>query len=293
MQSVCFDPQDKSNSVGFENITELRFVYKDDIKFARAGLEPMGVMKNLKRLEITYYNICSKPTFQPWFKGFRFSSDLKEVHLNTSTNMSLSPFSVWGDLISQYLPQITRLELGNLDRNNNTSIDLSWIPKLKNLKILVLSNLNLYQSGPFYKTPMANLKRLELDGYSSENSTFLINLSEIFPALDTLIITKGKWKISALEDVLKSLGNFENLRTTKIKCCLHSSDDKQLAKSIMEQALEIIEKKFPVDSTEIEIHADVFQCHNLGYGRSYVRCHYEMTIIKKKGKEPSLKITDP
>jgi hypothetical protein len=208
-----------------------------------------------------------------------------------------SGFLAWGELISQYLPQITRLELGNLDRNNNTyadlPIDLSWIPKVKNLKFLVLSNLNLYQSGPFYKTPMANLKRLELDGRSSENSTFLINLSEIFPALDTLIITKGKWKISALEDVLKSLGNFENLRTTKIKCCLHSSDDKQLAKSIMEQALEIIEKKFPVDSTEIEIHADVSQCHNLGYGRSYVRCHYEMTIIKKKGKEPSLKITDP
>jgi hypothetical protein len=127
---------------------------------------------------------------------------------------------------------------------------------------------------------MANLKRLELDGYSSENSTFLINLSEIFPALDTLIIENCDWEISALEDGLKSLGNFENLRAFRIRCALQISNDcdKQMVKSTMEQALEIIEKKFPVDSTEIVINAFLVDCR--------------LTIIKVKGKkEPSLKIT--
>ena len=283
VQRVCFNPQDKSNSVGFENITELRFVYKDDIKFARAGLEPMGVMKNLKRLEITYYNICSKPTFQPWFKGFRFSSDLKEVQLILNTNVFNSAIFAWGDLISQYLPQITKLEVGKQLRRYekmDTDTDFSWISKLKNLKTLDLLNLNLE---PIYKTPMTNVKRLELRGVYGgffKNSTSLVNLSEIFPALDTLIIENCDWEISALEDGLKSLGNFENLRAFRIRCALQISNDfdKQMVKSTMEQALEIIEKKFPVDPTEIVINAFLVDCR--------------LTIIKVKGKkEPSLKIT--
>ena len=122
------------------------------------------------------------------------------------------------------------------------------------------------------------VKRLELNSGSSKNSTFLINLSEIFPALDTLIVDYGQWKISELEGVLKSLGNIENLRTCKIKCELQISDDfdEQMVKSTMEQALEIIEEKFPVDSSEIEINAFVSE--------SYV----DYRLTKEKAKEPSL-----
>ena len=56
--------------------------------------------------------------------------------------------------------------------------------------------------------------------------------------------------------------------------------DKQMVKSTMKQALEIIEKKFPVDSTEIEIK--VFERHS-------TLLFYFLT--KEKGKEPCLEIT--
>ena len=282
VRSVCFNPQGSLNSVGFENITELQFFFNVTMRFPEPP-EPMGVMKNLKILDIRYriedFNFESGPfesTFQPWLKGFRFSSDLKEVRLIFSAcvldeAVINSAIIAWGDLISQYLPQITRLEVKNQDGYETRDTDLSWIPKLKNLKYLRLSDLNL---GPSYKTPMDNLKRLELNGghpNPSKNSTSLINLSKIFPALDTLIITRGEWKRSALEGVLKSLGNIENLRASKIRCESYDFNE-QMVKSTMEQALEIIQKKFPVDSTEIEIEAD-----------------YCFTIVKEKGKEPSLK----
>ena len=51
----------------------------------------------------------------------------------------------------------------------------------------------------------------------------------------------------------------------------------------MLEALEIIEEKFPFDSTEIEIQADMTHLStsvNYGYG---------LTIIKEKGKGPILK----
>ena len=58
---------------------------------------------------------------------------------------------------------------------------------------------------------------------------------------------------------------------------------KVMFQSAMLEALEIIEEKFPFDSTEIEIQADMTHLStsvNYGYG---------LTIIKEKGKGPILK----
>ena len=93
---------------------------------------------------------------------------MEEVRLEAKGDF----FRICGDLILKYLSQITRLEIvgihqGDFDADLD---DLLWIPKLKNLKTLVVYDLNIYSKSddegnvPFYKTPMAKLRRLELCG---------------------------------------------------------------------------------------------------------------------------------
>ena len=91
---------------------------------------------------------------------------------------------------------------------------------------------------------------------------------------------------SVLESVLNALGSIKNLIISGMRCKLEIPDgfDKPMVQIAMLEALEIIEKKFPFDSTEIEIQADMTHTStsvNHGYG---------LTIIKEKGKGPSLKI---
>ena len=66
-----------------------------------------------------------------------------------------------------------------------------------------------------------------------------------------------------------------------------------MVKSVMQEALEIIEKKFPFDSTEMEISAVVTHTSTrvgTGYSPSKPKDGYCFDIIKKKGKGPSLDI---
>ena len=271
-------------------------------------------------------------------QGIGFSSDLEEVRLEAKGDF----FRICGDLILKYLSQITRLEIVGIHQGdfNGDLDDLLWIPKLKNLKTLVVSDLNIKSESDdegnvsFYKTPMANVKELELCGsvvreitivpvstwYTSgpygsggwggsctsteENSTFLIKLSEIFPALHTLIITDGQsndiqWNcdISLLESVLNALGSIKNLRISGMQCELKITDgfDKPMVQRSMQEALEIIEKKFPIDLTEIEIYAVLKHISNkveTGYSPAKPTDGYCFIIIKEKGKGPSLKIME-
>ena len=193
--------------------------------------------------------------------------------------------------------------------------DLLWIQKLKSLKTLVVSDLNtVYESDdqgnePFYETPMTNVKSLELCGsvfYDQVdlNSTFFIRLSEIFPALHTLTITQSEysdifwnWDISVLERVLNALGSIKNLEISGIPCELKIPDgfDEPMVKSVMQEALEIIEKKFPFDSTEMKISSVVTHTSTrvgTGYSPAKPIDGYRLDIIKEKGRGPSLKIME-
>ena len=71
--------------------------------------------------------------------------------------------------------------------------------------------------------------------------------------------------------------------------------DKPMVKSVMQEALEIIEKKFPIDLTEIEIYAVLKHISNkveTGYSPAKPTDGYRFSIIKEKGKGPSLKIME-
>ena len=183
VNKICFNPQDKSNSVGLDNITELTLNFEDIAGFDEsdediAGFdesenpyEPMGVMKNLIRLEIIFgdddaFDFGS--IIEPLFQGIGFSSDLEEVRLEAKGDF----FQICGDLILKYLSQITRLEIVGIHQGDFHADldDLLWIPKLKNLKTLVVYDLNIESKSddegnvPFYKISMAKLTTLKLCG---------------------------------------------------------------------------------------------------------------------------------
>ena len=86
------------------------------------------------------------------------------------------------------------------------------------------------------------------------------------------------WNISVLESVLNALGSIKNLIITNSLCVLGIplGFDKLMFQSAMLEALEIIEEKFPFDSTELKIEAKTTDS-------------YGLTIIKEKGKGPFLK----
>ena len=110
------------------------------------------------------------------------------------------------------------------------------------------------------KTELLQLLTLSVivQGYRHDSSTFLLKLSETFPALHTFSIAYGEsndvewsWNISEFESVLNALGSIKKLKISGMHCELKFTDgvDKPMIKSAMQEALEIIEKKFPFNST--------------------------------------------
>ena len=142
---ICFNPHDKSRSVGLDNITELTLHF-ENICESEKPFEPMGEMKNLIRLNVIFeeedfddddFNFES--FFEPFFQGIGFSSVLDEVRFEFGLYCSIQ---ICGDLMLRYLSQITKLEIVSihLDLFVADIEDLVWIQKLKSL---VLSDLNL------------------------------------------------------------------------------------------------------------------------------------------------------
>ena len=235
VDKIYFNPQYRLNSVSLDNITKLT-LHLEELEAIEEPCVPIE-MKNLSRLAIILRDfedddLCFESTIEPLFLGIGFSSNLEEVHLEAKGD-----YQICGDLILRYLSQITRLEIVGIDPDVAYLEDLSWIPNLKNLKTLVLYELEIH------------------------------------------------WNISVLESVLNALGSIKNLIITNSLCVLGipRGFDKLMFQSAMLEALEIIEEKFPFDSTEIEIQADMTHIGtsvNYGYG---------LTIIKEKGKGPILK----
>ena len=105
------------------------------------------------------------------------------------------------------------------------------------------------------------------------------------------------WNISELESVLNALGSIKNLRLSGMRCKLKIPDgcDKPMIKSAMQEALEIIEKKCPLDSTELQIYVLVYHTSTrvgTGYSPAKPTDGYRFILIKEKRKGPSLKITE-
>ena len=121
---------------------------------------------------------------------------------------------------------------------------------------------------------------------------FLMNINKIIPSLETLIMLTGcdlsfPMNIDYLVEVLDSIGNIKHLyikdyyETPNIRYLVNNKDfgrtlpnnfDEIQVKAIFQTALEIINKKFSIDSTRLKI----------------VDNEYGWSIEKEKGKAPTM-----
>ena len=83
-----------------------------------------------------------KEIIEPLFQGLAFSTNLQEIILEASL------FSMFGDLIVGYLPQIRKLKFADVNGEGFYCWpELNWLPDLKFLDSLVLSDLPYYLGG--------------------------------------------------------------------------------------------------------------------------------------------------
>ena len=137
---------------------------------------------------------------------------------------------------------------------------------------------------------LTHLKSLELEDcalmYEHE---FLMNINKIIPPLETLVINNTNLEIPVpmdinyLIEVLDSIGNIKNLtiENSDFQYLLSNKEfgrpilndlNEDQTKVIFERAMEIIHKKFPMNSTAFEI----------------VDNEYGWSIKKEKGKPPTM-----
>ena len=102
----------------------------------------------------------------------------------------------------------------------------------------------------------------------------------MFPGIETLVLGQDgkhiRTTIGNLSSILNSLGSVKNLIISEMQCSIfHGRFDgnRIKIKNVFEEALDIINKKFPIDTTEIEISENV--------------CNFN--ILKEKGKSAILR----
>ena len=200
---------------------------------------------------------------------------------------------MFGDLIVRYLPQIRKLKFADVNGEGFCQFpEFNWLPDLQRLDTLVISDLYSIPSltmvplsedeemAPFYKNPtvpMASLKRRELEGYW--NSESFKKVFDFFPCLETLTISAAAYcftlPIQDLISVVNSFGDVKNLSLSNFKIRLTGleSYDATIESNILQEAVKIIDGKFPVETTQIKI------C-----GKKNI------AIIKEKGIQPFMKV---
>ena len=135
---------------------------------------------------------------------------------------------------------------------------------------------------------LTHLKSLELlDCAFMYKPDFLINIHEIIPSLETLIMeTDLPWTmpmdINYLIEVLDSIGNVKNLNihdmfqyrlnNKEFRRFIQNDLNEDQTRVIFERAMEVINKKFPIDSTYLKI----------------VDNEYGWCIKKESGKAPMM-----
>jgi hypothetical protein len=264
-------------------------------------LKAMNSMKNLERLNIHWeikntdlyhYADQIKEIIEPLFQGLAFSTNLQEIILEASL------ISMFGDLIVRYLPQMRKLKIGMFGFLVEFAELFNWLPDLKCLDTLVLSNIHSLgglmslmsedeEMAPFYKNPMTRLKRLELEGHwNSEFKEFF----DSFPCLETLTISQrnGSFKlpIQDLISVLNSFGDVKNLSLSDLKIKLTGLESYDATKDsyIFQEAVKIIDGKFPIESTQIKIST------RDETNSTFFEKVYDEIVIKEKGSRPFLKV---
>ena len=207
--------------------------------------------------------------FARFFHGLQHCKNLSELTLPMA----------FGDY-ANYTSNVKKLEvLGNCEFSLE---DMDWIENFERLEILKVEflkfedkeiNIKDFTLKMFGK--LTHLKILELDDCSlMYEPDFLMNIHEVIPSLETLImITKGiddgfPLNIENLVDVLDSIGNVRNLNikdTSDFRApfyLLNNKDfnrilpnnlDEDQIRDIFHTAFDIINKKFSIDLTSLEI----------------------------------------
>ena len=266
-----------------------RFKAEEDI-----SLEAIArMMINLETLHIFRQFSCDwiyperMKYFARLFKGLQNCKNLSELFLPT----------YFGGYVN-YTPNIKKLEIkGNCEFGLE---ELDWIANLEKLEILKLEwlkfedkNTNIKDFTKKMFSKLTHLKILELNdcGLMYEPA-FLMNINEIIPSLETLKMISDHcdsmfpMNIEYLTAVLDSIGNVENLYIkddsygapfylVNNKCferTLPNDLDKDQIGAIFHTAFDIINQKFSIDSTSLEI----------------LDSKYGWSIKKEKEKPPTL-----
>ena len=132
---------------------------------------------------------------------------------------------------------------------------------------------------------LTHLKSLELEDCAlMYEPDFLINIHEIIPSLETIIMTTvsgdslAEIDINYLIEALDSIGNIKNftikgfLDEKALFKPLQNNLSEDQTKVVFEKAMDVINKKFQINSTRFEIHDN----------------EYGWRIKKEEGKIPSM-----
>ena len=248
-------------------------------------------MLNLETLHVFsdyYYDDIEQEKlnyFGCFFRGLQRCKNLSELILPMD----------FGDY-ANYTPNIKKLKIkGGYDFPLE---DFDWVANLKKLEILKLEMFRVYDKEIDIEDltrkmfgNLTNLKSLELDDCSLMYETeFLSNIHEIIPSLQTLLMRKENdssypMYIGYLVEVLDSIANIKNLciepsyppvfylvNNQDFRKTLPNNLDEDETKSIFQTAMDVINRKFPINSTSIEI----------------VDSAYGWTIKKEKDKPPTM-----
>ena len=251
---------------------EVRQPFLKRFKTEDISLGPMAcMMSNLETLYIMddsgydYIEPGKMKYFAHFFRGLQHCTNLSELNL-------AMPFGDYAD----YTPNIKKLKVkGNSEFHLE---DLEWIVKFEKLEILILellstedkeTNIEDFTKKMFGK--LTYLKNLELDDCSlMYEPEFLINIHKIIPSLDTLNMKHNSdfsfpMDVDSLVEVLDSIGNIKNLyikdygdpfyilNNKDFDRTLPNDLDEDEIKSVFQTAMDVIDKKFSIESTRFEI----------------------------------------
>lgn len=226
------------------------------------------VMNKMENLESLYIDI--KGNFSgrvdycvPALQALKSCPKLKELVVNIDEEYTPQQFSILETLNETYYPNFTSLKIQGKGNGVIVMSDLHKIPLFKNLEELSFKfktelgclwwSKNEYEV--YFNNPMMKLTRLKIklfDGFTEPE--FLINLHKAFPNLESFtFISNGyfqdDWTIGTLLNVLDSLSKVNTLHISKVCYELEESKEDESPFEVFEAALEIINKKFPKNST--------------------------------------------
>jgi len=129
----------------------------------------------------------------------------------------------------------------------------------------------------FYNNPMVKLKHLKFNSRGIfDQAEFLMKLHTTFPALESFTyegqgIWRTVWTLETIVGVLESLGNVKNLKISNVMIVLQkSSVQEESLMGIFARVVDVIEEKFPKNSTQFLIRED----------------ESKSVITKEEGKSP-------